>query len=145
MEMMDGGCVSVCCWAKWLLLQCCVWHKGGCSSSVECRQWGAEISKCYQLSNLPFSTLSRRGLSFLPSCWWQQDTGNVLLKRFVCTESLHGLFLPFTETWHQFLPPPAPQPLPSLQRCCANLTNANFGTGCLTKTGPWCWFLSHPS
>lgn len=122
MEMMDRGCVSSCCRAKWLL-QCCVWHKGGCSSSVECRQWGAEISKCYQLPNLPFSTLSWRRLSFLHSCCWQQDTGNTLLRRFVCTESLHSLFLPFTETWHQILPPPAPQPLPSLQRCWANLTN----------------------
>lgn len=124
---MDGGCVSVCCLPKWLLLlQCCVWHKGGCSSSLECRQWGAEISKCYQLPNLPFSTLSRRGLSLLHSCWWQQGTGNILLKRFVCAESLYSLFLPFAETWHQILPPPAPQPLPSLQRCCANLTNANL-------------------
>lgn len=34
---------------------------------------------------------------------------------------------------------------PSLQRCCANLTNANFGTGCLTKINTWCRFTSYTS
>lgn len=144
MEMMDRGCVSVCCLPKWLLLQCCVWHKGGCSSSVECKQWGAEISDAIScpIFHSPHS-LGGDCLFSIPAddskaqemfCW----RGLSVLNHFmVC-------FLPFSETWHRILSPPAPQPLPPPQRCCANLTNANFGTGCLTKIGPWCWLLSHP-
>lgn len=144
MEMMDRGYVSVCCLPKWLLLQSCVWHKGGCSSSVEL---ASEVLRSPNAISCPIShsphSLGEDCLSSIPAddsktqeifCW----RGLCVLNHFmVCFCHLQRPGTKFCLLLHH-------QPLPSLQRCCANLTNANFGTGCLTKIGPWCWFSSHP-